>query len=169
MSSATAIWAQSSEDASVFQEHLNAEADDPASRNVTAGKTTPPPSSSPAARSSAATSGPTLALQGRTAVAAAPDSPPADQEQGGVDLLGATGGLEPCPKAVEVLRDLSQLRGKFSRLQARVVELEEGKLDQSQLTHITELIADKGTETFPGSLNQPCPGSYWWFDVVLFI
>lgn len=143
---------QPSEDASVLQDHLNAEADDPASRSVTAGRTTPPRSCSP--RSSAAASGPTLALRDGTAVAAAPDSPPADQEQGGVNLLGATGGWEPCSRAVEVLRDLSRLRGKFSRLQARVAELEEGKLDRSQPTHIPELTADKGTETFPGSLNQ---------------
>lgn len=50
---------------------------------------------------------------------------------------------------MQALRDLSQLRGKFSRLQARVVELEDGKLDQSALTHITELMASRGTQISP--------------------
>lgn len=63
--------------------------------------------------------------------------------------MGRTGGSERYPAAVEALRDLSTLRLKFSRLQARVVELEEGKLDQSELTHITELIANKGTKMLP--------------------
>lgn len=93
------------------------------------------------------------------AAAGAPDSPAdqsaplqqaeADQEPAGLDLLGITGGSERYPKAAEALRDLGNLRGKFSRLQARVVELEEGKVDQSQLTHVTELIASKGTKMLP--------------------
>lgn len=160
----TAISTQKSEDASLLQEHLNSEADDPAksnplSRDVTAWKMTNARSSSPAATSSAGTSGQTLALQETTAGAGALDSPAdqsarlqqpkADQEPGGLDLLGITGGSERYPEAVEALRDLSKLRGEFSRLQARVVELEEGKLDQSQLTHITELLASKGTKMLP--------------------
>lgn len=154
----TATSTQNSEDASLLQEHLNSEADDPA-RNVTAGKTTTARSSSPAATSSAGTSGQTLALQGTTAAAGASDSPAdqsaplqrtkADQEPGGLGLLGITGGSERYPEAVGALRDLSKLRGEFSRLQARVVELEEGKLDRSQLTRITELVADTGTKMLP--------------------
>lgn len=160
MSTATAISPQTFGDASLLQEHLNSEADDPAkskpfSKNVAAWKTTTPRSSSPAATSSAVTLEQTLALQEITLAAGALDSPAdqsaplqqtkGDQEPGGLDLLGS----ERYPEAVEALRDLSKLRGKFSRLQARVVELEEGKLDQSQLTHITELIANKGTKMLP--------------------
>lgn len=69
----------------------------------------------------------------------------ADQEPVGLDLLGGSRGPERYPQAVEALRDISKLREKFSRLQARVVELEEGKLDQSRLTHVTELITNRGS------------------------
>lgn len=149
--------ARINEDASLLQERLNSEADDPAkrkpfSRNVTDGKTTAPRSSSPAAAPSAETRGQTLALQEATAAAGALDSSAeqsaplqqaeADPEPGGLDLLGITSRSERYPEAVEALRDLGQLGGKFSRLLARVVELEEGKLDQS------ELMANKGTKLY---------------------
>lgn len=164
MSTATAISTQKPGHASLLQEHLNSEADDPDKRkpfrrNVTASKATAPRSSSPAATSSAVTSGQTLALQETAAAAGGSESPAdqsaplqqtkADQEPGGLDPLGISGGSERYPETVEALRDLCNLRGKFSRLQARVVELEEGKLDQSQLTHITELIANQGTQMLP--------------------
>eukprot|EP00066_Takifugu_rubripes_P026352 XP_011615618.1 PREDICTED: glutamine-rich protein 2 [Takifugu rubripes] len=143
------------------QEPLISEAVDPPknkafSRNVSALKTTPPRSSSPAASSSAEASGETLILQETTVTAEALDAPAdqsdqseplqqttAEQQPPGLDLLGVTGGPERYLEAVEALRDISKLREKFSKLQDRVVELEEGKLDQSQLTRVTELITNK--------------------------
>lgn len=144
---------------SLLQEPLISEAVDPPknknfNRNVSALRT-PPRSSSPAAAPSAEASGETLILQETTVAAEALDAPAdqseslqqttAEQEPLGLDLLGVTGGPERHLEAVEALRDISKLRDKFSKLQARVVELEEGKLDQSQLTRVTELITNKGS------------------------
>lgn len=144
---------------SVLQEPLNSEAVDPAknktfNRNVSAFKMTSSPSSSPAASSSAVTSGETLIPQGIMVVADALETPAdqsaqqqttADREPVRLDLLGIKRGTERYLEAVEALRDISKLREKFCKLQARVVELEEVKLDQSQLTRVTELITNKGT------------------------
>lgn len=142
---------------SLLQEPLISEAVDPPknkpfNRNVSALKTTPPP---PAASPSAEASGETSTLQETTVAADALENPAdqseslqqttAEQEPLGLDLLGVTGGPEHYLEAVEALRDISKLREKFSKLQARVVELEEGKLGQSQLTHITDLITNKGS------------------------
>lgn len=63
-----------------------------------------------------------------------------DQEAFCMHLSGRTSYLE----AVEALKDISKLREKFSKLEAQVVALEEVKLDQSQLTHVRELITNKG-------------------------
>lgn len=140
---------------SLLQEPLISEAVDPPknkpfNRNVSALKKTPPPAASPAQAS-----GEILSLQETTVAAEALDAPAhqseslqqttAEQEPRGLDLLGVTAGPARYLEAVEVLRDISKLREKFSKLQARVVELEEGKLDQSQLTHVTELITNKGS------------------------
>lgn len=134
---------------SLLQEPLISEAVDPPknkpfNRNASALQTPPP------ASPSAEASGETLILQETAAAAEAFDAP-ADQsgspqqEPLGLDLLGVTGGPQRYLEAVEALRDVSKLRGKFSKLQARVEELEEGKLAQSQLTHVTELITNKGS------------------------
>lgn len=164
----------------LLQEPLISEAVDPPknkpfNRNVSASKTTAPRSSSPAASPSAEASGETLILQETTAAAEALDAPAdrqslqqstAEQEPPGLDLLGVTGGPERHLEALEALRDISKLREKFSKLQARVVELEEGKLEQSQLTHVTELITNKGSTLFCKSyihtrrLNQHGPDLY---------
>lgn len=139
---------------SLLQEPLISEAvgppqNKPFNSNVSALRTTPPRSSSPAASPSAEASGETLVLQETTVAAEASDAPadaPADQSGPlGLGLLGVKGGPERYLEAVEALRDISKLREKFSKLQARVVQLEEGKLDQSQLTHVTELITNKGS------------------------
>lgn len=122
-------------------------------------------SSSPAASSSAVTSGETLILQGITVVADDLETPAgqsdqqqttADREPVRLDLLGITRGTEHYLEAVEALRDISKLREKFSKLQACVVELEEGKLDQSQLTRVKELITNKGTTVEPFCKNYIC-------------
>lgn len=161
----------------LLQEPLISEAVDPPknkplNRNVSASKTTAPRSSSPAASPSAEASGETLILQETTAAAEALDAPAdrqslqqstAEQEPPGLDLLG---GPECHLEALEALRDISKLREKFSKLQARVVELEEGKLEQSELTHVTELITNKGSTLFCKSyihtrrLNQHGPDLY---------
>lgn len=143
----------------LLQEPLIPEAVDPPknkpfNRNVSALRTTPPRSSSPAASPSAEASGGTFILQETTVAAEALEASTdrqslqqttAEQEPPGLDPLGVTGGPERRLEALEALRDISKLREKFSELQARVVELEEGKLEQSQLTHATELITNKGS------------------------
>lgn len=106
-----------------------------------------------------------MILQGITVVADALETPAgqsdqqqttADREPVRLDLLGITRGTEHYLEAVEALRDISKLREKFSKLQACVVELEEGKLDQSQLTRVKELITHKGTTVEPFCKSYIC-------------
>ncbi|XP_078017367.1 glutamine-rich protein 2 isoform X2 [Epinephelus lanceolatus] len=61
----------------------------------------------------------------------------------GTSLTRKAGSLECYSETVEALRDIGKLRERFSKLEARVAALEEGKVDQSQLTHLKELITNK--------------------------
>lgn len=49
-------------------------------------------------------------------------------------------GSERYPETVEALRNIGKLKERFNKLEARVAALEEVKLDQSQLTHLRELV-----------------------------
>ncbi|XP_049417509.1 uncharacterized protein C16orf96 [Epinephelus fuscoguttatus] len=61
----------------------------------------------------------------------------------GTSLTQKAGSLERYSETVEALRDIGKLRERFSKLETRVAALEEGKVDQSQLTHLKELITNK--------------------------
>lgn len=50
---------------------------------------------------------------------------------------------------MEALRSIGKLKETFNKLEARVVVLEEGKVEQSQLTQLRELIANKGKGASP--------------------
>ncbi|KAM3597472.1 uncharacterized protein V6R79_005064 [Siganus canaliculatus] len=56
------------------------------------------------------------------------------------------GGPERHPETVEALRNIGRLREEFSELEARVVVLEEGKVDRTLITELRELIADRGSQ-----------------------
>lgn len=125
-----------------MQEHLDSQALHPErelpSGNVTDQEATP---GSPAA------AGQMLSLQETPDTPDPPGDQPdpeAEQELVGSGQLGITGGPEQHPEAVEALRDIGKLRRKFGDLQARVEDLEEGKLDRSVLTQFTELITNRG-------------------------
>lgn len=87
--------------------------------------------------------------QAATEAPSVPSGPPQQTKGGqgsaGVPLSGKASGSERYPEAVEALRSVGALRKRFSRLEARVAALEGGKVDQSQLMNLRELIVNKGT------------------------
>lgn len=72
------------------------------------------------------------------------DSPSILSGRRGVPLAGKTSSSERHLEALEILRDVSKLREKFSKLEARVTALEEGKVDRVELTQLKELISNHG-------------------------
>lgn len=83
------------------------------------------------------------------------------QGSAGAPLSGKASGSERYPEAVEALRNTGALRKRFSRLEARVAALEGGKVDQSQLMNLRELILNKGTHLslyFLHRSGHVCPG-----------
>ncbi|KAL7377980.1 hypothetical protein ABVT39_006938 [Epinephelus coioides] len=70
----------------------------------------------------------------------------------GTSLTRKAGSLECYSETVEALRDIGKLRERFSKLEARVAALEEGKVDQSQLTHLKELITNKVSQDMLNNL-----------------
>lgn len=67
----------------------------------------------------------------------------------GMTLPQKAGSLEQYPETMEALRNMGKLKENFSKLEARVAALEAGKVDQSQLTHLRELITNKGNFISP--------------------
>lgn len=61
----------------------------------------------------------------------------------GAPPSGRASASERYPEAVEALRE------KFSKLEARIAALEEGQVDQSQLTDLRELITNTGNMMSP--------------------
>lgn len=59
------------------------------------------------------------------------------------------GGSERHPEMVAALRNIGKQRETFNKLEARVAALEEAKVEQSELTHLRELITHKGNLTSP--------------------
>lgn len=74
----------------------------------------------------------------------AKDSPSVLSGGRGIPVAGKTGSSERHLEALEILRDISKLRGKFSKLEARVAALEEGRVDRVELTQLKELISNHG-------------------------
>lgn len=50
---------------------------------------------------------------------------------------------------MEALRNIGKLKEKHNKLEARLAALEEGKLDQTQLAQLRELITNKGNFISP--------------------
>ncbi|XP_045893508.1 glutamine-rich protein 2 isoform X1 [Micropterus dolomieu] len=63
-------------------------------------------------------------------------------------------GSERYPETVEALRNIGKLKERFNKLEARVAALEEVKLDQSQLTHLRELVTKGSWEVSNNLLDQ---------------
>lgn len=57
------------------------------------------------------------------------------------------GDSERYPEMMSALRNIGKQRDTFNKLEARVAALEEAKVEQSELTHIRELITHKGNIT----------------------
>ncbi|XP_051244494.1 glutamine-rich protein 2 isoform X1 [Dicentrarchus labrax] len=55
-------------------------------------------------------------------------------------------------ETVEALRNIGKLKERFNKLEARVVALETENLDKSELTHLRELIANKGSQDASNNL-----------------
>lgn len=64
----------------------------------------------------------------------------------------ARSASERYPRAAAALRDVGELKEKIDKLEARVAALEEGKVDQSQLTQLRELITNKGSQDAANNL-----------------
>ncbi len=60
-----------------------------------------------------------------------------------------TSTLQRHLETVEALRDIGKLKETFSKLEARVAALEEGKVDESQPTQLRELMENTGNLTSP--------------------
>lgn len=58
------------------------------------------------------------------------------------------GDSERYPEMMSALRNIGKQRDTFNKLEARVAALEEAKVEQSELTHIRELITHKGNITW---------------------
>ncbi|XP_033998705.1 extracellular matrix-binding protein ebh [Trematomus bernacchii] len=80
-----------------------------------------------------------------------PSGPPqqTDPETGGTAaatlLPRKASGSERYTETVDALRNIGKLKESFSKLEARVAALEQGKLEPSQLKHLKELITNKGS------------------------
>ncbi|KAK1878267.1 Extracellular matrix-binding protein ebh [Dissostichus eleginoides] len=84
-----------------------------------------------------------------------PSEPPqqTDPETGGTAvatlLPRKASGSERYTETVDALRNIGKLKESFSKLEARVAALEQGKLEPSQLKHLKELITNKGNGIAP--------------------
>ncbi|XP_044188527.1 glutamine-rich protein 2 isoform X3 [Thunnus albacares] len=94
--------------------------------------------------------------------AVSPAAPPVPAEQqthpktagtgAGTPLTRKGSGSQRYPETVEALRNIGKLKEKHNKLEARVAELEEGKLDQTQLTQLRELVTNKGSRNVYNNL-----------------
>ena len=62
----------------------------------------------------------------------------------GLPPSGEASGSERSSESVEAQRILGELRGMFDGLEARVVALEEGQVDQTQLDQLRDVISNGG-------------------------
>ncbi|XP_063759396.1 uncharacterized protein LOC134877720 isoform X2 [Eleginops maclovinus] len=120
--------------------------------SFTAANTAPSHTSSPSSpRPVVDTSRPTAPGSLDTEAPSVPSGPPQQTDP----ETGLTAAATPLPRkassseryteTVEALRNIGKLTESFSQLDARVAAVEQGKLDQSQLKHLKELIAHKGS------------------------
>ncbi|XP_039979920.1 glutamine-rich protein 2 isoform X2 [Xiphias gladius] len=73
-------------------------------------------------------------------------------EDAGMPLSREASSSERYPETVEALRNIGKLKEKFSKLEARVVALEEGKVDQTQLAQLKEVVTNKGSQDVSNNL-----------------
>nr|XP_029135730.1 uncharacterized protein C16orf96-like [Labrus bergylta] len=82
--------------------------------------------------------------------------PDAGRSPAGPPLSPNTSGSDP--ETAEAVLSLRKLMARFSKLEALVTVLKEGKVDKSQLTHLRELIDNKGSvdvsKNLTDQLNQ---------------
>ncbi|XP_059204386.1 glutamine-rich protein 2 [Centropristis striata] len=72
----------------------------------------------------------------------------------GVPLTRKPSGSLRYSETVQALKDIGKLKERFNKLEARAAALEEGKVDQSQLTHLKELIPNKGSRDVSKDLME---------------
>ncbi|KAM8724888.1 uncharacterized protein AB9X84_004410 isoform 2-T2 [Acanthopagrus schlegelii] len=132
--------------------------------NTAASRTSSPSSSRPVedADRSAAPRSPSLSGQISTLQQATDTQPdveasPLTRPQTGRLSAGVfqslrAGGSERHPEMVAALRNIGKQRETFNQLEARVAALEEAKVEQSELTHLREIIAHKGSQEVSSNL-----------------
>nr|XP_033944407.1 glutamine-rich protein 2 isoform X1 [Pseudochaenichthys georgianus] len=120
--------------------------------SFTAANTTPSHTSTPASPSPLEDpSRPTAPGSLDTEAPSAPSGPPqqTDPETDGTAaatlLPRKASGSERYTETVDALRNMGKLKESFSKLEARVAALEQGKLEPAQLKHLKELITNKGS------------------------
>lgn len=104
----------------------------------------------PAAPTSPSISGLSSTLQEAAPATDAP-SVPSNRAAAGASPSQRASSSERYPETVEALRNVGKLKERFDKLEARVAALEEVKVDQSQLTHLRELITNEGNFMSPGA------------------
>nr|XP_046270713.1 glutamine-rich protein 2 [Scatophagus argus] len=74
--------------------------------------------------------------------------------QAAARILPCQSGPERYPETVEALRSISKLTERFSELGARVAALEEGKVEQVELSHLRELLTEQGSQDAANNLKD---------------
>ncbi|GAA6222134.1 uncharacterized protein LOC108878092 isoform X5 [Lates japonicus] len=93
-----------------------------------------------------------LTLQEATETSSVQTHPETGPVAAGTALSRKASGSERYSETVEALRNIGKLKEKFSKLEARVAALEEGKVDQTQLDQLREVVTDKGSEDVSNNL-----------------
>ncbi|XP_018523980.1 glutamine-rich protein 2 isoform X4 [Lates calcarifer] len=93
-----------------------------------------------------------LTLQEATETSSVQTHPETGPVAAGTALSRKASGSERYSETVEALRNIGKLKEKFSKLEARVAALEEGKVDQTQLDQLREVVTNKGSEDVSNNL-----------------
>ncbi|XP_026220330.1 glutamine-rich protein 2 isoform X3 [Anabas testudineus] len=70
----------------------------------------------------------------------------------GIPLSRATSGSERYSETMETLRNIGKLKENFDKMEARLAALEEGKVDKVELTNLSELITNTGSQDVSDNL-----------------
>ncbi|XP_056257211.1 glutamine-rich protein 2 isoform X2 [Seriola aureovittata] len=117
-----------------------------------------------AAPGSPATSGEILTLQGDLGTQPATETslvlsgppqqthPKTGRVAAGLSLSLSASNSEHYSETVEALRNIGRLRENFNKLEARVAVLEKGKVDQTQLDQLREIISEHGSQDVTNNL-----------------
>lgn len=96
-----------------------------------------------------------LTLQEATETSSVQTHPETGPVAAGTALSRKASGSERYSETVEALRNIGKLKEKFSKLEARVAALEEGKVDQTQLDQLREVVTNKGNHLILLSALHP--------------